>query len=131
MTRDLVVAGEAAVGFTDTDDARVAIAAGKPVRMLFPDADGLGTLLIPNAVALIDGGPNPAAGRALIDYLLSHAVERRLAFSDSMQIPLRDAVERPPHVPRLDAIRAMDVDYGAIAENLAPSARFCRALFRR
>ena len=111
MTRDLVVAGEAAVGFTDTDDAWVAIAAGKPVRMLFPDADGLGTLLIPNTLALIDGGPNPTAGRRLIDYLLSHEVERRLAFADSMQIPLREMVERPPHVPYLDAIRAMDVDY--------------------
>lgn len=131
MTRDLVVAGEAAVGFTDTDDARVAIAAGKPVRMLFPDANGLGTLLIPNTLALIDGGPNPTAGRRLIDYLLSHEVERRLAFADSMQIPLREMVERPPHVPHLDAIRAMDVDYRAIAENLAPSARFCRSLFRR
>jgi iron(III) transport system substrate-binding protein len=131
VTRDLVVSGEVPIGFTDTDDANVAIAAGKPVAMLFPDADGLGTLMIPNTVALVAGAPRPEAGRRLIDYLLSHEVERRLAFSDSMQIPVRDDVERPAHVPRFDAIRAMQVDYAAIAENLEPSARFCRTLFRR
>jgi iron(III) transport system substrate-binding protein len=99
--------------------------------MVFPDKDGIGTLMIPNTVALIAGGPNPEAGKRLIDYLLSKDVERALAFGDSMQIPVRDDVERPPHVPPFDQIRAMDVDYSAIAENLDPAARFCRDLFRR
>ena len=131
MTRDLVVQGEVPIGFTDTDDASVAIRAGKPVGMLFPDQDGVGTLLIPNTAALIKGGPNPESGRRLIDYLLSREVERRLAFSESMQIPVRDDVERPPQVPPYAGIKAMQVDYADIAANLDRAARFSRDLFVR
>jgi iron(III) transport system substrate-binding protein len=130
-SRDLVVQGEVPVGFTDTDDVNVAIQAGKPVAMVFPDREGIGTLLIPNTVALIAGGPNPDAGKRLIDYLLSAEVERRLAFSESMQIPVREGIERPAHVPPFESIQAMQVDYRAIADNLEPSARFCRQLFTR
>jgi iron(III) transport system substrate-binding protein len=99
--------------------------------MLFPDKEDLGTLMIPNTVSLIAGGPNPEQGKRLIDYLLSTDVERRLAFSDSMQIPVRDGVERPPHVPPYESIRAMEVDYADIAENLERSSKFSRELFVR
>jgi iron(III) transport system substrate-binding protein len=109
----------------------VAIQRGASVGMIFPDKGGLGTLLIPNTVALIRGGPNPEEAKRLIDYLLSREVEQRLAFSDSMQIPVRDGVERPPHVPAYRDIRAMEVDYGDIAKNLSRSAHFTRELFRR
>ena len=131
MTRDLVVQGEVPIGFTDSDDANVAIQAGKPVGMLFPDQGGLGTLLIPNTVALIADAPHPETARRLIDYLLSRETEQRLAFSDTMQIPLRDDIPRPAHVPAYDAVRAMQVDYSDLSGNLAASARFCHALFRR
>jgi len=130
-SRDVVVQGEVPLGFTDTDDVNVAIQSGKPVGMIFPDKHGLGTLLIPNTVSLIAGGPNPEQGKRLIDYLLSREVERRLAFSDSMQIPVRDGVERPAHVPPYGSIRAMEVDYADIARNLERSAKFSRALFVR
>lgn len=130
-TRDTVVQGELPLGFTDTDDVNVAIQAGEPVGMIFPDKDGLGTLMMPNTVALIAGAPHPDAGRRLIDYLLSREVESRLAFSESMQIPVRPGVAKPGHVPDYDAVRAMDVSYRAIADNMERGARFCRALFTR
>jgi len=131
MTRDVVVGGEVPLGFTDTDDAYVAVQAGKPVGMLFPDKDGLGTLMIPNTVALVGGAPHPEEARRLIDYLLSREVESNLAFSASMQIPVRAGVDKPAHVPDLGAIRAMDVGYRAIADNLERAARFSRELFAR
>lgn len=131
IARDLVVQGEVPVGFTDTDDVNVVIQAGKSVAMIFPDQDGLGTLLIPNTVALIEGAPHPEQDKQLIDFLLSKAVESRLAFSDSMQIPVREGVETPLQVPAYSAIRAMQVDYRAIADNLERAARFNRELFRR
>ena len=131
VSRDLVVQGEVPIGFTDTDDVNVAIQSGKPVGMLFPDKGGLGTFLIPNTVALVAGGPNPDAGKRLVDFLLSREVERRLAFSDSMQIPVRTGVERPPHIPAYDAIDAMQVDYQDIAANLQRATLFCRELFVR
>jgi iron(III) transport system substrate-binding protein len=130
-SRDVVVQGEAPLGFTDTDDVNVAIQAGKPVGMIFPDRDGLGTLMIPNTVALVAGAPHPEEAKRLIDYLLSREVESRLAFSESMQIPVREGVEKPAHVPDYHDIRAMDVRYQAIADNLERAARFNRELFRR
>ena len=90
--RDLVAAGERALGLTDTDDAYAALQAGKPVKIVIPDAEG-GMLLIPNTVALVARCPHPAEGRKLIDYLLSRQVELALARSASAQIPLGDDLQ--------------------------------------
>ena len=57
--RRRVAAGDCALGLTDTDDANVALQEGKPVGVVFPDQETMGTLIIPNAVVLIEGGPNP------------------------------------------------------------------------
>jgi len=129
VTRDMVADGTVPIGFTDTDDANVAILRGKPVKMLFPDKDGIGTLVIPNTVGLVKGGPNPENGKKLIDYLLSEKVESRLAFSESAQIPLRSEVKRPPHVPDISEIKAMAVDYYEVSNNLEKVARFAQELF--
>jgi len=129
--KDRVAAGEFPVGFTDTDDVFVALANDQPVAMIFPDQEkgGFGTLLIPNTVALVAGGPHPDEGKRLIDFILREDVERRLAFATGGQIPLRDSVERPPSVPRLQDLRVMAVDYEAMADQLEPSATFLRELF--
>lgn len=129
--RDRVADGTVPIAFTDTDDASVAIEQGKPVDIVWPDKDGIGTLLIPNTVALIRGGPNPEAGRKLIDFLLSPKVEEMLAHCESGQIPLRPDIKRPSHVPTLDRIKAMQVDYEKIADLMEPSGRFLQKLFVR
>lgn len=131
VVRDMVVEGQLPIGFTDTDDVNVAIQAGKPVKMLYPDHDGLGTLLIPNTVALIKDSPHPDEGKKLIDYLLSRVVESMLAFCESAQMPVRDGVKTPPHVPSFSSIKAMEVDYYDIAKNIEKSDRFCQSLFIR
>lgn len=131
VVRDMVVEGELPIGFTDTDDVNVAIQAGKPVKMIYPDRDGLGTLLIPNTVALIKDGPHLEQGKKLIDYLLSREVESKLAFCESAQMPVRDGVKTPPHVPAFSSIKAMEVDYYDIAKNIEKSDRFCQSLFIR
>lgn len=130
-SKDRVAAGDLPVGFTDTDDVFVALEKERPVTMVFPDQgeDGFGTLLIPNTVALVAGGPNPEEGRRLVDYILSEEVERELAFAKGGQIPVRDSVPRPESVPDLSAVRVMEVDYGAMAEQIEPSATFLRELF--
>lgn len=84
---DLVASGERWFGLTDTDDARGAILEGKPIGVAIPDA-AEGAILIPNTVALVKGAPHADAGRALIDFLLSAEVERKLAEMPSAQIPL-------------------------------------------
>ncbi len=67
---------------------------------------------------LVRGGPNPELGKKLIDYLLSRETEKKLAFADCAQIPLHQGVETPPDVPRIENIRAMQVDYAQLAQKL-------------
>lgn len=129
VSRDRVVDGELAIGFTDTDDAWVAISEGKNVGMIYPDAGGIGTLLIPNTVCLIKNAPHPDEARQLIDYILSREVEQKLAFSQSMQIPLRKDVKKPKHVPDYDALAVMAVDFEAVAHKLKDSGEFLTGLF--
>jgi len=131
VARDMVVKGKLPLAFTDTDDANVAIQSGKPVKMIYPDSNGIGTLLIPNTVALIKGCPHPDEGKKLIDYLLSKEVESKLAFCESANMPIRDGVKKPLHVPGFSSIKAMEIDYYKVAENLDRSARFCQGLFVR
>ena len=66
----------------------VAIEAKQPVAMVLPDRDGIGVPVMPNMVSLVAGAPHPDEGKRLIDYLLSPEVERKLAESDAVQIPL-------------------------------------------
>ncbi|GMU52906.1 MAG: hypothetical protein AMXMBFR33_20520 [Candidatus Xenobia bacterium] len=113
-----VAAGEFAFGLTDTDDASVAIKEGKPVTMVYPDQDGAGTLIVPNAAVLIAGGPNPESGKRFIQYLNSAVVEQALAESEAAQIPLRPGVAVPSGVPRVDEIKAMDVAYDRLGARL-------------
>lgn len=114
--RRRVAAGEFALGITDTDDFNVARIESKPVAAVYPDADGMGTLIIPNCAVLIAGAPNADNGQRFIDYLLSPQTEQRLAESEAAQMPVRSGVEIPGHVTPLEQLTPMKVDY----DNLAP-----------
>ncbi len=128
VVRDAVARGEYAFGLTDTDDANGAMEDGLPTKWLLPDQDALGTLLIPNTVALVKGSPNPTGGQQLIEYLLSPAVESRLAQSRSIQIPLNPKVEVPENVPSITAIRRMPTTFEEMAAHMESTARQLREL---
>ncbi len=128
--------GQVAVGMTDTDDAMAEIEAGKPVRMVFPDADATveskrGVLFLPNTVAMVKGCPNPDGARKLIDFLLSPEVETRLAKSASRQIPLNPTIKigdlKPIETP--STVRAMPVDFAQAAAAWPESQQFLVELF--
>jgi iron(III) transport system substrate-binding protein len=89
--------GQLAWAFTDTDDYHVAMTKGHKVACVFPDQQegGIGTMLIPNAVGLVAGGPDPAGAKRLIDAILSRETEGLLALADGAQIPLRNGVPGP------------------------------------
>ncbi len=126
--KNMVGAGELFVGLTDTDDANAAIEDGQPIAMVFPDADGLGTLVLPNTVALIKGGPHPANGKKLIDFLLRPEVETALAASRSAQIPLRKSLSPNPRVPPLRRIERMHVSFDAVAARMPDVSRAVQSL---
>jgi iron(III) transport system substrate-binding protein len=118
VVRDLVARGEVKIGLTDTDDVNVAIEDGQPVAMVLPDAAGLGVPMMPNMVSLIANAPNPDEGRKLIDYLLSPDVERQLAQSEAVQIPLHAGVQGPQNIPAIDTFTPMTLDYSKAARRV-------------
>jgi iron(III) transport system substrate-binding protein len=136
---DAVAAGQAAVGVTDTDDALGALKEHpKAVALLFPDRDPpagekMGTLFIPNTVAIIKGGPNQEGARKLVDYLLSPEVEKELAESDSHQVPLNPQVKAslPKEMETPRTVKVMKVDFDHAASLWDEVQRFVRDEFER
>ncbi len=100
--RRQVSEGKYAWGLTDTDDFNVARQSGAPVARVFPDQEGIGTMVIPNTVCKIKGCPHPEAADKLIDFLLSPKVEALLAKGPSAQIPLRPGVPHPSYIKQPD-----------------------------
>ena len=120
--------GQIAFGLTDTDDALIEQAAGKPVAIVYPDqGEGqLGTLFIPNTIALIQGAPHGEDAKRLVDFLLSPKVERMLAEGASAQIPLNLKVKGSNRVETPQTVRAMEVDFGEAARHGGTRRRsFC------
>lgn len=86
--KNQVAGGGCDFGFTDSDDAFLALDAGAPVAMLPVYLPGGETIAIPNTVAMIGGCPHPETAQLFIDFLLSEKTELALANSASRQIPL-------------------------------------------
>jgi iron(III) transport system substrate-binding protein len=126
-----VADGALAFGLTDTDDAIIELEKGKPVAIVYPDQrqGEMGTLFIPNTLALIKNAPNREPAEKLIDYLLSEAVERRLADGPSAQIPLREGVPASNRVKTPRDVRAMTVDWAAAAAKWDVAAEFLKTEF--
>lgn len=126
-----VAAGQLALGLTDTDDALVMIAGGHPVEIIYPDRepDQMGTLYIPNTVAIIKGGPHPEAARKLVDYVLSPAIETQLAQGASGQIPLNPRVDVKLQVETPKTVKAMEVDFEKAAAQWDAAAQFVKEQF--
>jgi iron(III) transport system substrate-binding protein len=87
------------------------------VAIVYPDRrpDQLGTLFIPNTLALIKDAPHRRAAEALAGLLLSPEVEAALARGPSAQIPLNPRVEVAPVVETPRTVHAMEVDFDAAA----------------
>lgn len=128
-----VSSGTIAFGLTDTDDAIIELEAGNPVAIVYPDQslDGLGTLFIPNTLAIIKGSANTAAARRLVDYLLTPEIEIQLSKSASAQIPLNSKVDVPLRVETPRTVKSMAVDFAAAARQWDAAARFVRDTFAR
>jgi iron(III) transport system substrate-binding protein len=113
-----VGSGQAAFGLTDTDDAMSEVEAGSPVTIVYPDRepDALGTLFIPNTLAIPKGAPHELEGCFLADDLLSPEVEATLATGPSAQIPLLTTTNVAARVETPKTVHAMKVDFEAAAK---------------
>lgn len=117
---DFVASGEFEFALVDSDDAVDRIRRGRPLNIVYPDqGEGeAGMLILPNAVALIRGGPNPDNGKRLMEYLVSEETERKLALADCAQIPLNPGVEGPKELKPMEQLKAMQVDYAELGAKL-------------
>lgn len=112
-----VGSGAIAVGLTDTDDAMGEVAEGSPVAIIYPDREmgELGTLFIPNTLAVIKGAPHAEAAEALANDLLSPTVEAELARGPSAQVPLNPKTPESARVETPKTVTPMAVDWDAAA----------------
>ena len=126
-----VSSGATAFALTDTDDAIIELEAGKPVRIVYPDGapEGIGTLFLPNTLAVVKGAPHPKEAEALIDYLLSAEVEARLAAGPSAQIPLNKLSAASPRVKGPGQVEAMVVDFQAASKAFAEARKLVEERF--
>ncbi len=83
---------------------------------MFADKDGEGTLLFPNTLAIVKGAPNPENARIFYEWVL--ALELDLCKSASAQIPLNRDIQVPANRWAIGDIKAMDVDWDKVADNL-------------
>lgn len=133
-----VASGRLAWGLTDTDDALVEIDAGMPVDILFPDQQPheMGTLRIPNAVAVIANSPHPVAAAQLANFLVSEDTEGRLAMGSSGQFPVRPGHSQASRA-QVDAsgkrliIRWMDADFPAASRSWSAASQLFEEIFRK
>ncbi len=139
QTAEGVAKGDFAIGLTDTDDALIELNAGRPVALVYPDAAGhpahprLGVLYIPNTLAIVKGGPNPAGARRLMDYLLRPETEARLATGGGFQIPLNPNVNAkvPAGLRTPSEVKPMAVDFDRAADLWEETQAFLRDEFAR
>jgi iron(III) transport system substrate-binding protein len=112
VVRDLVADGQLAFGLTDTDDACGALEKGEHVVIIVPDQKPgeMGTLVIPNTIALIAGSPHMAEAKTFIDYVLDRKTEDSLVSSGWIQIPSRDVPTKTACM-NITGIKAMDISY--------------------
>ena len=132
-----VADGTFAFGITDSDDAVLEVIAGKPVLIIYPDATGhpahprLGTVFIPNTLAIVKGCPNREGAKKLIDDLLSS--ETRLAQGGGYQFPLNPTTTIAPH-PALKTrqdVKAAEIDFDKAADLWDDSQQFLKDEFAR
>jgi iron(III) transport system substrate-binding protein len=119
-------AGQIAFGLTDTDDAIIEIERANPVTIVYPDREQnrLGTLFIPNTLAILKRCPHPEQARKLVDFLLAPATEEQLALGASAQIPLNPQVKTQPRVETPKTVKAMPADFPAAANAWDAAAEF-------
>jgi iron(III) transport system substrate-binding protein len=80
-------------------------------------------------VSLVANAPHPDEAKKLVDYLLSPDVERALAASEAVQIPLHAGVAGPKNLPAIGTFKPMTLDYAKAASRVEDvTARLQRIL---
>ncbi|MCK4660133.1 MAG: extracellular solute-binding protein [Phycisphaerae bacterium] len=123
-----VIAGRAAICATDTDDVWVAQRQGASLDLRYLDMGDGGTLLIPTSVGIVAGCKHPGQARKLVDFLVSAELERRLARTDSRNIPVRPALRAELNLELPPETR---VSFQEVADHMPVAAQAVREIVIR
>jgi len=131
LVRDKVVSGDKWLGITDSDDACTAVLRGAPISIYFlnQSPDDIGTLVIPNTVALVSGAPNQENGKKLIDFLLSYNSRVRLAELGWFHIIDNHLYEKGTNCPLPKNIHIQNINLESIINGFEKSQNYLRGLF--
>jgi iron(III) transport system substrate-binding protein len=129
IVRDLVAEGSLMWGLTDTDDALGAMKKGAPVDIIFPDLgdEDIGTLVIPNSIALIKGGKNNKNAKEFIDYMLDIETEKYLIELDWCQVGIRET--GADTLLDISGLKSMKVSFESIFKNINEAKQDLQELF--
>jgi len=111
-----VGSGEFAVGLTNSPNYYLALEAGLPVGVVYPDQGpaGMGVLVNPNVVTIVRGARNLPQAKRFVDFLLSSQVQQILVHH-AFEIPLVSGTD-PGKVRPLGAFRAMKISQERLAD---------------
>lgn len=114
---EAVVRGEVACGLTDSRYALAAIERGFPVRLAELDQQefGIGALLVPSTLAILDEPPHPEEAQQLLEFLLRPESEALLARGALPRIPLHPQTPVGDFPLAYDRYRWTSLDYAQLA----------------
>ncbi|MFL5274473.1 MAG: ABC transporter substrate-binding protein, partial [Anaeromyxobacteraceae bacterium] len=124
--RARVAAGDAAVGLVGSEEAAAGAASAAGLDVVVPDQAGAGAVLLPTAVALAKAAAGREAPRAVAAFLAGADAERLLAARVPGFMPLRADVPVPAGVRPAGNVRALALDWDALAvekQRLLPALR--------
>ena len=104
--------GEAVVGVTLEDNAYLFVKGGGPVAIVYPED---GTSAIADGMALVKRAPNPAAGKAFIDWALSAPVQN-LVVQELGRRPIRKDAKPLAALKPMEQIKIVRYDIKRAAE---------------
>jgi iron(III) transport system substrate-binding protein len=114
----MVGRGEAWIGLTDSDDIAAGNAEGLPLAPLPMSEE---TLLIPNTIAVVRGGPHPAAAERLFQYLRSREVVQKLVAAHALEGLSASEINSP----------VLKVDWNALLRDLQNTSTRLSQIFLR
>jgi ABC-type Fe3+ transport system substrate-binding protein len=119
-----LIAGERPIALTDSNRAFAAQAEQPTLVISVPDQDegGMGAFLMPAVIGITERGTRNPAGQALVEFLLSAPVARRIAMTADSILVLSDPTEVAAGPLSTLDLRVMPVSYADLAVRL-PAVR--------
>ncbi|MBI2903140.1 MAG: extracellular solute-binding protein [Candidatus Methylomirabilis oxyfera] len=111
-----VGSGEFALGLTNSPNYHLALKAGLPVGVVYPDQGqkGMGSLVNPNAVAILKGAKNLPEARRFVDFILSREAQAILV-GHAFEIPLVRGMDAGQVRP-LSSFKALTISQERLAD---------------